>query len=699
MGDISTPLVRRDAAAKASGRATYVADLNLENVLHAKTVRSTIAKGEIFSVDVPPLPEGCFVVDHRDIPGENAVRIVFKDMPVFAERRVNYVGEPILLVCGPDREAVFAAAAAVRIAYREEPPTFAWTVSGNRHAYAKGDPGRAFDTAARIITRTYETGYQEQAYLEPQGMVGYPEADGRITLVGSMQCPYYVRDALLDVLACGEDDVRVIQAETGGAFGGKEEFPSLTGAQVAVAVRKTGRPVSLLYERAEDVEVTTKRHPSHIELSAAIDADLRVVGLKAKVGLDAGAYLGLSGVVLSRALIAATGAYTIPNLSVEGDAFLTNTVPTGAFRGFGAPQMFFAIEMFMGHVAALLGADPIAFKRRHLARQGDATSTSGTFRDPILADGMIDRVLELSQYRRKMKEYRKSGAWKGLGLSVFFHGCGFTGDGEATHIKARVRLEKSAGGVVTVRVANVDMGQGASTALTKIVAATLGVPFADVIFPHPDTLLSPDSGPTVASRTTMIVGALLARAAERLKTTWIDGEAQTVEERYVQPDFIAWDEERFRGDAYPAYSWGVVAVEVEVDRRTCQVDLKGCWAAYDVGKTIDDLLAEGQADGGITQGIAYGYLEKMEIVGGRLRQKNLTDYVIPTASDVCPTETVFVDNPFAFGPFGAKGLGELTLVGGAPAVAAAIENAIGRRVAKIPATPESILELIEHGKD
>jgi CO/xanthine dehydrogenase Mo-binding subunit len=697
MSDLSAPLLRRDGAAKISGRARYVGDYKLDGVLHAKTVRATIAKGEILEVRLPALPAGVFVVDHNDIPGENAVTIIYKDMPVFAATRVNYVGEPILLVCGPDKEVVADVAAAIVVTYREETPTLAWIRSGARHRYTKGDPERAFKAAARTIAHVYKTGYQEQAYLEPQGMIGYPEADGKITLVGSIQCPYYVKNAVTAVLGCDPAKIRVIQAETGGAFGGKEEFPSLTGAQVAVAVHKTGRPVSLIYERTEDVEVTTKRHPAEIVLTAAIDADLRVVGLKATVGLDAGAYLGLSGVVLSRALIAATGAYTIPHLAVEGDAFVTNTVPTGAFRGFGAPQMFFAIEMFMGHLARDLGVDPIAFKRRHLAKQGDLTSTSGVFRDPILADGMIERVLAMSDYRRKMRAFRKAGAWKGLGLSVFFHGCGFTGSGEADHIKAKVKLDKDAEGIVTIRVATVDMGQGARTALAKIVAGVLGVSPARVELPLPDTDVVPDSGPTVASRTTMIVGGLCARAAAKLKDAWIDGVPQTVEERYVQPEFIQWDEDAFRGDAYPAYSWGAVVVEVEVDQRTCQVDLKGCWAAYDAGKVIDLLLAEGQADGGITQGLAYGYLEKMDSAGGRLRQRNLTDYVIPTAADVCPTETVLLDNPFPFGPYGAKGLGELTLVGGAPAVAAAIENAIGRRVATIPATPEAILELIEHG--
>ena len=699
MNDIGVPITKIDGAEKISGRARYVDDIQIPGALYARTVRSTIAKGDIVAITLPELPAGCFVVDHHDIPGPNFVKIIAEDMPIFAETSVRYVGEPILLVVGPDAKTVIDVTRKIRITYDEQSPTFAWVDSGVRHSYRKGDPKTAFQQAARTIAHIYRTGYQEQAYIEPQGMLGYPEADGKVTLVGSIQCPYYVKNAVLSALGCPEDKVRVIQAEVGGAFGGKEEFPSLIACQVAVAVRKTGQPVKLIYERGEDVETTTKRHPSQIVLTAAIDADLKIVGLKATVGLDAGAHLGLSGVVLSRALIAATGAYTIPNVEVEGDAFRTNTVPTGAFRGFGAPQMFFAIEMFFQHIAKDLGIDPLAFKRRHLAKQGDLTSTGGMFRDPILVETMIERVLEASDFRRKQREFKKSDRLRGMGISLFFHGCGFTGSGESTHIKGRVKLAKSAEGDVTILIAAVDMGQGVRTAMIKIVASVLGLPIGRIRFPAPDTDAVPDSGPTVASRTTMIVGGLCARAAKRLKDEWMEGRDQTVEERYVQPDFIEWDEEHFQGDAYPAYSWGVVAVEVEIDRSTGQVTQNGIWSGYDMGKAIDERLALGQADGGIAQGIAYGYLEKMEITGGKVRQKNLTDYLIPTTADVCETTTFFVDNPFPFGPYGAKGAGELTLIGGAPAIASAIENAIGRRVYGIPATPEMILELIEHGEN
>ena len=697
MRDISTSVPKTDHWEKTAGTAKYVADLSPEGALHALTFRSPIPHGEIRSLVLPDLPEGYASVDARDIPGKNGVHIIQDDMPVFAERTLRYVGEPILLLVGPDKTVLKRLLSAIRLETVPLEPVFDDRRADVWHHYVKGDPDQAFARAKRIIEYEYQTGLQEQAYLEPQGMIAIPEGD-KMTLIGSIQCPYYVKNAVVPVLGCTSDKVRVIQPPVGGAFGGKEEFPSLIACQAAVAARKTKRPVRLIYERPEDIEVTTKRHPARIRLRAAIGEGNVVEAIASDIRLDGGAYLGLSNVVLSRSMIATTGAYTVPNVSCSGEVYVTNTVPTGAFRGFGAPQIFFAVEMFFQHLAKDLGEDPLAFKLRHLAKQGDLTATSGTFRDPILVPKMVKRALEMSDYQNKTRRYSGESPYRGLGVSLFFHGCGFTGSGEATIIKAEVQLRKNADDTVDVLIAAVDMGQGAKTTLAKIVAHTLDLPLDRVRFPYPDTDVVPDSGPTVASRTVMIVGGLLEKAAQKLKARWVSGVAVQLTERYQPPEWIKWDEKAFRGDAYPAYSWGVDVVEVSVDPRTYQVKIEGTWSVYDVGKGIDERILEGQADGGMTQGLAYGYMENMEIKQGVLRQRNLTDYIIPTACDCGPYAVEWVENPFVYGPMGAKGAGELTLIGAAPAVAAAIENAIGRRIRKIPATPESLLELIEYGK-
>ncbi len=696
MKDISKSVRKVDSLIKMSGEAKYVSDIKIDGMLYAKTVRSSKSKAIIKKITLPVIPEGYHIIDHTDIPGKNFVKIIFEDMPVFAEKTVSYYGEPIMLVIGEDKNIITDIISNIEIEYEEVTPLFENTNSAINYHFTKGDSNKAFKNAKKIIKDDYDTGYQEQLYIEPQGMIGYIEGE-KVTLIGSIQCPYYVKNAVISILEAEEDQVRVKQAVVGGAFGGKEEFPSLMACQLAVALRKIKKPIKLIYEREEDMEVTTKRHPAWIHMEAAINDKNEIDGLTAKVAIDGGAYIGLSGVVLSRALIASTGAYTIDNIEVGGDVFLTNTVPNGAFRGFGAPQMLFAVEMFIQHIALELELDPLELRLKYLAKQGDATSTRGKFRDPIIMNDMINKGMEMSDYKNKVKKYTEQGIYKGIGMSWFLHGCGFTGSGEANHIKALVKLQKDIDDKVTILIAAVDMGQGVQTTMKKIVAQILDIPLDQVIYNKPDTDLVPDSGPTVASRTIMVVGGLVARATKQLKEKWVDGEAIIVSERYKQPEYIKWDEDNFIGDAYPAYSWGVNIVEVEVSPITYQVSLVGIWSVYDVGKAIDERIIMGQADGGILQGVGYGYLEVMKNVNGKIQHKNVTDYIIPTTGDTAPMETFLMDNPYPLGPYGAKGAGELTLVGGAPAVALAIENAINKKVKSIPVTPEYIMELMKNG--
>lgn len=693
MEDISRAINKVDNEEKITGKAVYIDDIKPDGTLYARTYRSSIPKGRILKRSYPILPEGYDIIDWEDITGNNHINIIYDDWPIFAKDTVGHIGEPILLVVGEDKNVINSILSEIEIDYEEEDPVYEYTDSAIHYEYDKGLGDAVFEEADRIISYTYNTGYQEQLYIEPQGVIGLYE-HGRITVMGSIQCPYYVKNALINTLGCGEDEVRVVQTTTGGAFGGKEEFPSLIACQVALAVQKVKKPIKLVYGREEDIAFTTKRHPSTIHMEAAVDSERRLMGIRSHVSLNGGAYMGLSGVVLQRAMIAATGAYTIENLAVSGDVYRTNTVPTGAFRGFGAPQMIFAVEMFMQHVAKELQLDSLVFKQFYLAKEGDLTSTSGHFRDPIIMEAMIERAMELSDYKEKVRKYDRSTVHKGIGMSWFLHGCGFTGSGEQEHIKAVVRLHKNEEDLVTILVASVDMGQGVKTTFRKLVAEILEIPIEQVILDNPDTDIVPDSGPTVASRTMMVVGGLLARAAKSMKVSWVAGESKLVEERYRQPDYVVWDQDRLQGDAYPAYSWGVNIVEVAVDTVTYEVTLTGVWSVYDVGKAIDERIIMGQADGGQLQGISYGYLEVMNNHKGIVHQKTVTDYVIPTAADTITMVTELMDNPYPLGPYGAKGAGELTLIGGAPAVAMAIENAVGKKVMKIPATPEYIMELV-----
>ncbi|MBN2625708.1 MAG: xanthine dehydrogenase family protein [Spirochaetales bacterium] len=698
--DISRSIGKVDNREKSSGSAEYINDRSWEGEVHyALTLRSSIVKGKIINITFPSAREDVHIVDYRDVPGKNFVSILEDDWPVFAEDRVSYLGEPILLLCGPDRTVLEEYRSRIVVDYEEESPFLTLQDAVEKsdpivsYTIDTGDYAGASEKAARTVKETFETGRQEQVYIEPQGVVAEYTEEG-VVLTGSFQCPYYVKNAVINTLGWSGEKVRVIQAVTGGAFGGKEEFPSLISCQVAVASVKLKKTIKLIYNRHEDMEVTTKRHPSLISYEAALDGDNRILGVKMDVKLDGGATTGLSAVVLQRAMIASCGVYHFPAVLATGGVYLTNTVPSGAFRGFGAPQTFFAIEMFMNHLAAKVGEDPVAFKTKHLAKKGDATSTGGIYRDDILMAQMIEEVKKMSGYAEKYRLYSEKGNPRGIGMSLFLHGCGFTGSGEADHIKAKVYLERDEEGRVHILVSNVDMGQGFKTTMMKVVAHSLDIPLDQVVFNNPDTKYVPDSGPTVASRSTMIVGRLLVEACEKLQKE--TGPAR-VEANYSQPDYIKWDQDKMKGDAYPAFSWGVNVVEVEVDRDTWETTLLGAWSVHDVGKAIDDRIIRGQVDGGFLQGIGYGLWEKMELKEGRVQQATVTDYIIATASDFVTVENKLIDNPYALGPFGAKGAGELTLIGGAPAVAAAVEQALGAEVYRIPLVPEYLMELKKNG--
>lgn len=713
INNISIPIEKTGDREKIAGYAIYLGDMKPEGMLYAKTLRSDRPRARISKIDIPSMPEGYYIVDKNDVPGKNRVKIITDDQPIFAEDTVNYIGEPILLVVGPDKQRILELISEIHVEYQDLEPIFTMEAAENRslppiygedncfaeYSYSRGNADRIFSEAKLVVEDEYETGYQEHIYMEPQGMLGVYE-DNRITVYGSFQCPYYVSDALIQAFGWDSDRIRAVQTTTGGAFGGKEEYPSLIAGHVAIAAFKTGHPVQLIFDRTEDIEVTSKRHPSVICFKTALDDNNKILAIKADVSINAGAYAGLSSVVLQRIIFNVVGVYNIPNLEVYGKAVATNTVPAGAFRGFGGPQAFFAIEMHMHHIAKRLGLEPLDFKKKHMVKTGDPTATGGTFWDDVVLPDMIKSIEEMSGYREKVKSFneKQGDSFRGIGVSLFYHGCGFTGSGERDHIKAVVKLRKYADGKVEILVSNVDMGQGLLTTFSKIVANTLELPIKNIIYVNPDTSRVPNSGPTVASRSVMIVGKLLEDAAIELKSRWNEASELEIIKNYKHPEYIKWDEEKLCGDAYPAYSWGVNAVEVEVDKLTYQIDVKGVWTVFDVGKAIDERIIQGQIEGGVLQGLGLAALEVMNCKGGKLQQRTITDYVIPTAMDFAKVESKLIDNPYKGGPFGAKGAGELTVVGAAPALAAAVCDALGVEIHRLPVTPEYLMEVAKNGK-
>lgn len=702
MYKISKSAIKKDHEEKISGHAPYIDDIHEDGTCFGKIVRSTKPRAKIVDIHLPNLPEGYDVVRGKDAPSINRVKVIMDDQPIFAEDEVKYIGEAILMIVGPDQKLVNKLASQVVIDYEELEAVTDFeqaTEVAHEYEYSKGDYQSAFKKAAIIIEEVFRCGYRDQAYIEPQGMIA-KYREGKISIYGSMQCPYYVHNAIKHAFGYDDDHVQVVQTVTGGGFGGKEDYPSVVACQAAVAAYKTKKDVKLVFKRKEDMIVTTKDHPAIISYKTALNDKNEIIAMDIDIRFNGGAYPGLSSVVLQRAVINAMGVYNIPTAHVHGRVMFTNTIPTGAFRGFGAPQVTFGIEMHMAHIARRIGCDRLKFKERYLVKQGDSTATGGKFRDYVPLKEMIKRIVEKSEYKEKVKKYKnQSGRYRrGIGIALSNHGCGFTGSAERDTIKAVAKLVKNQNDTVEILVSNTDMGQGLKTTFSKIVAEVLEIPLDQVIISNPDTSCVPDSGPTVASRSIMIVGKLLERAAQKLKSQWMPGEYQVIEEHYKDIEgIIPWDMEAFSGDAYPTYSWAVNVVEIELDTLTAMTELKGVWGVYDVGTPIDETILKGQMQGGLLQGISYGSMENMVTKDGKIQQDSFTNYIIPTAMDVVNFDISFIDNPYENGPFGAKGAGELPVNGGAPAYIAALENALGRDVYRVPMTPELVMKnLSEH---
>ncbi len=393
---------------------------------------------------------------------------------------------------------------------------------------AKGEVDSVWSKADYIVEGEYATGAQEQLYIENNGVIASFDAEQGITVWGSLQCPYYVHKALMALCGLPEDKVRVVQMETGGAFGGKEDYPSMIAGHAALLAIKSRRPVKIVYDRLEDMTATTKRHPSRTRHRTAVGKDGKILGGEIDFTIDGGAYATLSSVVLSRGTIHAGGPYYWPNVRIRGKAVATNTPPHGAFRGFGAPQSLFAMERHMDRIAQVVGLSPTEIRRRNFLKPGQTTTTEQTVREEIDLGKLLDRALELSGYDAKKKKTRfaqenEAGSIrKGMGIAAFLHGAGFTGSGER-YLASVVGVEGCADGTVQVLVSSTEFGQGTNTVLCQIAAEALNLPYDYIRIAQPDTNRVPNSGPTVASRTAMVVGSLVRSAAIGVRQTLIAG--------------------------------------------------------------------------------------------------------------------------------------------------------------------------------
>jgi len=734
---VGSSVPRKEGWDKVTGAARYVDDMVLPGMLYGATVRSTIARGKIGKISFDPgiTWSEFVVVSSKDIPGKNCIALILDDQPCLASEAVNHPEEPILLLAHPDRHKLRKAVESVAIDYdplpsihsieeSEEQSTIIWGGDNILKSYLveKGDVDSVWKEAAHIVEGEYFTGAQEQLYIENNGVIAAYDPEHGVTVWGSLQCPYYVHKALMALCGLPENKVRVVQMETGGAFGGKEEYPSMIAGHAALLALKSGRPVKIIYDRMEDMVATTKRHPSRTRHRTAVDRDGKILGGEINFTIDGGAYATLSSVVLSRGTIHAGGPYHWPCVRIRTKAVATNTPPHGAFRGFGAPQSLFAMERHMNRIAHVVGISPVEVRRRNFLKPGQTTTTQQVIREEINLHHLLDRALELSDYAAKKKRFaeeNKIGARKkGIGIAAFLHGAGFTGSGER-YLNSLVGVEALADGTVRVLVSSAEFGQGTNTVLCQFAAEALALPYRNVVIAQPDTTVVPNSGPTVASRTAMIVGKLVQSAAQGIKQTLTKtgllADGYTLEQfraacaqyiaahetlksyaRYEAPANVYWDDEKYRGEAYAAFAWAVYVAGVTVDLTTYAVTVDDFVALQEVGNVINPVLAEGQITGGVAQAIGFALYEKVLWQNGRMLNNQMTNYIMPGSLDLPPIRVFFQELGNVHGAHGAKGIGELPMDGPAPAIVSAVEDAIGVSFHSIPLQPEDLFEALHH---
>ncbi|MFP4497249.1 MAG: xanthine dehydrogenase family protein molybdopterin-binding subunit [Vulcanimicrobiota bacterium] len=757
MPAVGKNLIRVDSREKVTGEAKYIEDINYTNQLHSKIVFSTVPHGKIKSIDFAEALKVDGVVDVitvKDVPGKNHVHIIMDDYPIYAEDKVKFTGQIVAMVVAETAAAAEAGRDLVEVEYEpldysleilESIKKDAVKIYGDdnifkKYQVLKGDTDSAFKNADIIVENEYRTGYQEHAYIETQGVLALPGHDGSMTIYGSMQCPFYVHDAVTDTLGIPSSKVRIVQTVTGGGFGGKEDVPSLIASAAAVAAHKTKRPCKLILTREEDIMAMSKRHPSLTRYKTAADKDGNLLAIDVTYYLDAGAYSTLSPVVLWRGAVHALGPYRCPNIKVHAYAVATNKVPCGAYRGFGTPQILFAHESQMDALADRLKMDPYELRSRNALKFNEETITGQKLNQSFGLDKVMEQAHEKSGWDKKRREFGfDKGAGdirKGIGMSTIFYGVGL-GAGGKYIARAGAYVEVYKDGSLSLAVGTTEMGQGMRTVLSQIASEEMGVPLEKVHMLETDTTRVPDSGPTVASRSTVMSGNAILEACRQLKTRMAPVAARILQAKHQEivfrdgkvfvedyPDwaitfdrlaeqcvaekihlgqqgwfeapYTSFDEANGQGWAYFTYAYACNVAEVSVDIKTGAVTVDRLTAAHDVGKAINPVLVEGQIEGGSMQGMGYGVVEDIiHDEKGNIINPNFSTYIIPTVKDVPEIESVIVEEHFPRGPFGAKGFGEQPLMGIAPAVVNAIAHATGTRPDRIPAIPERIVHWIQ----
>ncbi|MEZ0394149.1 MAG: xanthine dehydrogenase family protein molybdopterin-binding subunit [Desulfurococcaceae archaeon] len=729
----------------------------LGNALFVKQVLSAephaIIKGIRTSAALS-VPGVVRVLTAADVPGQNQVGYSIPDQPLLAERKVRYAGEVVALVVARDFESAADAAGRVEVEYERLPAIFdpleamersdvlVHEEAGSNVAFRtrvrRGDVAKGFEESSVIVENEYRAHHQEHAYLETEAALAVPQQEGRILVIGGIQYPHLAQKIVARVLGIPMSKVKVVVPYVGGGFGGKDDEGPLAAAKAALAAYLTGRPAFIEYSREESMAVHPKREAAIIRYKSGASSDGKLKAIEVTIIHDTGAYANRGPFILWRATMHASGPYAVPNAKVDGFCVYTNKVYQGSFRGFGNLSIQFAVERQMDLLAEKLGMDPVDFRLTNMLRPGSTTITGQVLDHSVGVADALARLAEASEWKRRRAEYSKFNAAggrlrRGVGVAVAWHGIS-TSRGVPDWSNAYVKIESD--GSVTAFTGIVEIGQGSPTSShVQIVSELLGVrpERIKVVFGTTD---APDSGATHASRGSSIggIGVLVAagKLRERLVRLAADVMGVPVEDVELRDEHaiykkepskrIPWDvlikeaiargvelsatgyfflpKGKFddvtgQGFAYPAYSYAVVISEVEVDVELGKVRVLRVWPALACGRIINPQQVEGQIEGAVMQGVGYALMERLAFdERGRIVNANLTDYVVPSPRDeVEVARPIYVEDLFRYGPFGAKGVGELALIPMPTSIANAVAHALGANVTRLPLLPEEVLRL------
>lgn len=742
---VGIDIPRMDSLEKVLGLARYGADLAAQDPLHLKVVRSTKHHARITGIEVEEalrVPEVERVFTAKDIPGKNLIGIITKDQPVLAEDRVRFVGDPVALVAARSIEAAEQGAGKVRVIYEDLPfisspeealRPYAPSIHGKGNLLLefhvmKGDVQAGFREAEVIAEETYTTTWIEHAYLEPDAGIGYLDEEGRITVVCPTQNVHYDQKDVASSLGLPLERVRIIQAATGGGFGGRLDIT--VHCFLALAAYHLRKPVRIIYSREEVFEATSKRHPVKIRYKSGAKRDGTLTAVEADILEDSGAYASYGIAVCIRCAVHATGPYQVPHVKVRSRMVYTNNPWGGAMRGFGVPQMAFAHESQMDLLAKELKMDPIEFRLKNVVRIGSETATGQT----------LSASVGIGETLRRVKEWRDTQAFsiedpkrpyirKGIGVGSMWYGIGNTGIPNPS--SAQVEVQPN--GEVRLLTGAADIGQGSDTTLLQIASEALGLNHKEVRLVRGDTAVTTDAGATSASRQTYISGNAVLDAIKNLKQEVLrkaslvlgisekeliieEGVVKSKSDRSVflpikevakrcgkllrgegffDPETTKLDPQTGQGVPYATYAFATHLAEVEVDTETGGVRVNRVVAAHDVGKAIHPVNVRGQITGGVGMGLGFALME--EFVPEKT--DSFVNYLIPTAKDVPEVIPIIVEDEEPSGPFGAKGLGEPALIPTAPAILNAIADALGQRVYDLPANLERVREAAQKSKE